>query len=755
MTENKKLLGKLHGGVLFEIFKYLNFKYLLSNIILVNSEWKRIVNESIHDIEMIKNNFKEWKKDQLLNNKVKKFKFYNRESELMIESLKDFYNLQKIIFSGFDFLFTFDNLIELLKINNNLNKIIISDCSLYHGIIVKVLNNYTLQNNNNTTEQQENNKTTTTIIDDTSILENNKKKRNFFQRLFGSTSSNNEKTNNNSSNNKNDSLVKEEEEKMKDLKLIAILDKFNDFSFQLFQNEKSLKLLQNFKNEMLNCLELYKTNISEKNLIFLLKNCIALKKLKLIECNGIKKFTFCNENINCPLKEIEINMINSDNCKIKFELNCLKLIENLKALSLMKVNLISENEDIYDFFKFIGNKSGCKKLKYLRIFSKFPILENNGIPYYKENSNIECLIIENSNFSDSDLLHLSKIFTNLKYLSIKNNNTNIPIKLIWKTFQSNLKRFEVISVQKSINHFNHNNTINNNLNNKDDESDDLLISSDELEYLNLSANKELFNLKIKCPNLKSLQISESDVGNGFSMLQLFNLEEINLSLLTNGNSYLTGSLLTNIKHLDLSYDKQLTDDRISELIPFMKCLNYLNLKMCSLIKNPKIVCNTLKVLLLSGTLINDEIMNNICINCKEIERLDINCCHSLFLPDLSPLYRLRSLNISENSKLKEIDHVFKIIKVIPSLRELYIRWRDGLFSNEVINKRKKEIYNSFCNLQLLDLTGSTEDVYLSSVLKDCKDLVFVNSIHKYLNTTDTLSYYYDWCKPKKVKQILH
>ncbi|KAG2370708.1 hypothetical protein C9374_014299 [Naegleria lovaniensis] len=253
------------------------------------------------------------------------------------------------------------------------------------------------------------------------------------------------------------------------------------------------------------------------------------------------------------------------------------------------------------------------------------------------------------------------------------------------------------------------------------------IISTNLEFLDLSSNKD-FTGTIDCHSLKYLNISGtalSDVDKTKIVMKNSSLEELNLSMMDSSEAIGNAWTLGMLKRLDLSYNRSVHDERLSEILQFMPMLEYLNLKMCKNIHQLplKKKCN-LKILLLSGTQMNDQALVEATMWTPELQRLDVDCCGMLENPELSHLSKLSSLDVSENTSFT-LTTILKLAKQIPSLRNFYVRWISNLITNHTSSK---ELMDAFRNLLLLDLTGSVTSTCtaLIQLMHEFKDLTIVS-----------------------------
>jgi len=579
------LLGNLHGPVLFEIFKFLHFKHLLSTIVLVNSEWRKIVIECVLEIDLREYHYKEWLDSQvkILQDRMKiecPLVFSYPKVDQLIRSVATFQNTKNILLAGQEDLFGYETFMFMMEKMTNLQQVTISNCSMWKGLHGGRI--HRKSSSSSSAESSEN--------------------RGFFSRLFARKSS--------PELDNKEAVKKLDTPKLE--KVSAVVFDFVRLDYGSKVNVKSFPSLTN--------LSLIRVKMTTEEFQEIMKCCKVLKKLRLVDTRlpKLKVVSYSDS-----LSHIEIN--SQDPFDVEFDSSCKKLTSNLEALSIGGVHFQSD-----DFTKFISNNV-CHKLKFLKI-RKYLKKEDLKL----KETNVEKLILEGINFEFKieDLVLWTPKLTTLHVLSsafLFGDNYEIEfIPRLLQQFNATLKDLKFYNVRNCVSHNFESETL---------EHLDLSHNNDLECQINCKSLKSL--------NISNTKMNETQVF--FIMMKCNNLQDLNMSKINSEEGVVCATGLKNLRRLDMSYNPSIADERLEEIMKFATELEFLNLKMCKLITSPKISSTSLKSLLLSGTSVTDNVLFDLSNTCPNIERIDINCCTNITQPNLSNFKRLKYLDVSETS----------------------------------------------------------------------------------------------------------
>nr|CAG4710495.1 unnamed protein product [Naegleria fowleri] len=677
-------LGSIHGPVLFEIFKYLHSKHLLSSIVLVCREWKAIVSECVLKLELKENDYPSWLKEQMNifgnhpnpNSTVMcpQTTIYSHVYQLMT-SIGVFENLQDLSLIGYEDLMSSDLLWHLLVTLKHLKRLLLSDCHLLEGQLAR-----TLTFSNERTKSNHN--------------DDGFNKEGEYRGFFSSWFSKKNKTNTTETLESSSSLEKSSNRHrpVKYSERNTVVLKFERVPHKTFIPPHCV--------EHLTSLCLFKVHVPIVLYDILMKKLVNLKEFRMVDCNLTKFEIFSSSN---SLSHVEINRTNCDNATITISEKKENLItQTLEFLVLNNVSI--ESNRAWNFF------ANCSKLKTLKMRKYVSVpTSSNSSSTMTTTTSIENLCVEGIGVDSYFFKALNQWTPNLKRMEILHCSSLVAQEPLLSVITENFKQLTHLRV----------------VNVRNLASSD--IHSHTLEYLDLSSNKDL-QCAIHCNSLKYLNLGGTAITDAEKtkiVMKNSSLEELNLSMMDSNEAIGNAWTLGKLKRLDLSYNRKVDDDRLAEILQFMNLLEYLNLKMCKNIHQVPLKKNSnLKTLLLSGTQITDESLMKVTLLTPELQRLDIDCCGMLKDPQLSHLHKLSSLDVSENISFS-LKTILGLVKQIPSLRYYYARWFSNLISNLT---NTKELMDAFRNLLLLDLTGSASSTctVLNQLRDEFKDLIIVS-----------------------------
>ncbi|EFC45683.1 Hypothetical protein NAEGRDRAFT_66441 [Naegleria gruberi] len=446
---------------------------------------------------------------------------------------------------------------------------------------------------------------------------------------------------------------------------------------------KSMKSVNNlFK------LHLFKVNLGLENYENMMKHLVNLKELRIVDCY-LEKFSL--QTSSKQLSHIELNFSNSNFPTMAIS----ESSQNYLYESL--VYLVLNNVECPTLTEFLPK---CNNLKYFVGRKHFPF-------NMKGNLSIEHLTIDSGNILLSNIDTLLKHSPQLKSFEMLNISFGDShagfITHVLETIPT-LTRLTMRNV-KGI--------------------QDTSILSQQLKHLEISSLEMLPECKIECPSVNTLILNSTnllDSSKAFAVMKSREIRELGLSMLSSSEGIASATALGNLIKLDFSYNRKLNAERLREIISFTPKLEFLNLKMTGIGGGFLTHGSKLKTLLLSGSSISNNQLNDLVKCCLDLKRLDIDCCEYLTEIDLSCLQKLNSLDLSETTM--KLGTLLTCIEAVPSLRCLYLRW----ITDQKMACSKEILMNKFRNLLFLDVTGSpslTKSDFLENITKDFKDLVLV------------------------------
>lgn len=448
-----------------------------------------------------------------------------------------------------------------------------------------------------------------------------------------------------------------------------------------------LKSMESVNN--LTQLHLFKVNFGLDNYEMMMKHLVNLQELRIVDCY-LEKFSL--QTSSKKLSHVELNFANSNFPTMTINASS----QNTLHESL--VYLVMNNVQCNDMVEFLPK---CNNLKYF-VCRKF-------IPFkVKGNLSIEHLTIDSGYLFTNELETLLKYSPNLK--SFEMANTDYAEQglgsLINYTIENikNLTRLKLKNV-KGI--------------------QDNSIVSQQLKYLEISSLEMVPECKIECPLVNTLILNSTnllDSSKAYAVMKSREIRELGLSMLSSSEGIAAATALGNLIKLDFSYNRKLKSERLREIISFTPKLEFLNLKMTGIGGGFLTPGSKLKTLLLSGSSISNNELDELVKCCLDLNRLDIDCCANLTKIDLSGLQKLNSLDLSETTM--KLTAILSFIEGVPSLRQLYLRW----ITDQKLECSYEILKNHFRNLLFLDVTGSpalTTSTFLELITKDFKDLVVV------------------------------
>jgi Leucine-rich repeat (LRR) protein len=456
------------------------------------------------------------------------------------------------------------------------------------------------------------------------------------------------------------------------------------------------------------------TNITDQDLSFLLMHCHQLEELRIIDC---------------PI--LEIAFIKSDSLQ-RFELNNHKKWIPVRFHDKMPslVSIVLRNvvcESTLDIFQVVG-ESKCPNLRELRITggSMFTYPATGEISY--ERSLVEVLSISSIiKFSDNQFDSLESIFPNLKELYLNQlSGLRTSGKFVVSSKFPKLTHLEISHCPIH--------------------GDAIDFANSDIKFLKLKG-RHMETPNITCPSIQSLHLDESSITDECIDNIFFactTIEELNLSM--NKQVRRSPGILsscTNLKRLDLSYTQStnVDDERIEEIMGHAKNLQYLSLKMCESLRDPKIFSDALTELALGGTGITDDALQHILHGCPNLTKISLTSCKNLENPRIVHK-KLKYLDLSDNQPqfvntrlLVEMNRA----ALGNNLRTLIVRWCTGLKL-----KNGQDLEELFSNLLFLDVTGTPlvhDTNFLNNVQAKNKDLVLVKASDKVDIYTPIISNY--------------